>query len=239
VLICQEVKSENNENKTIKKRAKRQKIEDLPLPSAEKLDFLASTLAKQIDDEIFAKKYVSTREVLKIIGAGLFLGASLMAPNLPKALKPYAKDSADFELWKRFNIPYLKRTLHRLEKQKLVESSEENGKQIVKITDSGRRRVLKFALDEIEIKKPKKWDGKWVLVSYDIPEHLASIRNFFSDYLKFWGFYPLQESVWLHAYSCEKEVDFLREYLGIGEHVRVMIVSKIENNQVFRDFFGV
>jgi len=41
------------------------------------------------------------------------------------------------------------------------------------------------------------------------------------------------------AYPCIKEVAFLREYLGIGEMVRLFDVGKIENDQNFRDFFGV
>ncbi|MFZ5366454.1 MAG: hypothetical protein ACOZBZ_04185 [Patescibacteria group bacterium] len=224
------------------KRIKRKvQIEDLTsLKIKESLiESLAKNLAKQIDKEIFKKKYAPVKDILVLVGAGAFLTASLVIPNLPVALKPFLADEKEYEAWKRFNIPYLKRTLKRLAKQKLVEISEEEGKQIVKITDRGRRKILKYALDELEIEKPKFWDGKWRLLSYDIPKELKGVARIFREYLKSWGFYPLHESVYLHAYPCEEKIEFLREYLGVGEHVRIFTVLRIENDKQFRDFFGI
>lgn len=200
---------------------------------------IAKILAKQIDKKIFEEKYVKVKTVLTLVGVGVFLAASLAIPNLPLALKPFLKNEDEYETWKRFNIPYLRRTLARLQKQKLVEISEEEGKQVVAMTETGRRKILKYAVDELTIDKPRFWDGVWRLVSYDIPRRQETTRSVFREYLKVWGFYPFHESVFLHAYPCEKQVEFLREYLGIGEYVRLMQVSKIENDKIFREFFGV
>lgn len=227
--------------KVVKKRKIRTKIENLPLsPMKESLiEGVSKSLARKIDEEEFNKKYATSITVLKIVGAGLFLTASLFAPNLPRLLKPFLKNENAYTLWKRFNIPYLKRTLRRLEKQRLIEIGEENGMQVVKITDSGRRRILKYAIDDLSVEKPGSWDGKWRLISYDVPENLKVLRNVFREYLKAWGSYPLHESAFLHAYPCEKQVEFLREYLGIGSYIRIFHVSKIENDKPFREFFGV
>lgn len=221
-------------NKKVSKR-----VQTDNLPSKESIDYLAKVLSKQIDREITERKYVSARKVLKLVAAGAFLAASFAIPNLPIALKPFLKNNDEWEIWKRFNIPYLKRTIQRLERQKLIEVDEEEKRQVVKITDNGRRRILKFALDELEIKKPKLWDRKWRLISFDLPEKLSRERKILVEYLKVWGFYPLHKSVYLHAYPCLREVEFLREYLGVGEYVRMFLVSSIENDQLFRDFFGI
>ena len=218
-------------------RKKRRTIRgDLP---PEKIDELARILAKQIDAEVFEKKYAPVREVLKLVGAGAFLAASVAVPNLPRALRPFLDDSEEYEAYKRFNIPYLKQTLKRLEQQKLVEIDEEEGIKVVKITGAGRQKILRFALNELAIEKPKYWDGRWYLVSYDVPEDFKFKRMILAEYLRAWGFYPLHQSVFLHAYPCEEQVEFLREYLGVGEYVRIFTVSKIENDKVFRSFFGV
>lgn len=200
---------------------------------------IASILARQIDKKIFDEKYAPVKEVLKLAGMGVFIAASFVIPNLPKALKPLLTSENEYEVWKRFNIPYLKRNLQRLEKQKLVEITEEEGKQVVKVTENGKRKILKYALDELAIEKPKIWDRKWRLVSYDIPEDSKIIRKVFASFLKDWGFYPLHKSLFLHAYPCESQIEFLREYLGVGECVRIFTVSDIENDGSFRDFFGV
>lgn len=223
------------------KRRNTSHFEDLPFPSIK--DSLvretAKILAKQMDKEIFEKKYAPARAILKLVATGAFLTASVMMPNLPLALKPFLSNQEEYEVWKRFNIPYLKRTLKRLEKQKLVELGEEEGKQVVGITERGKKRILKFAIDELAVERPRFWDGKWRLISYDIPGKLRRVRNIFREYLRAWGFYPLHESAFLHAYPCEKQVEFLRGYLGIGEYVRIFQVSRIENDELFRDFFGV
>lgn len=221
----------------IKKRKKKERSGNFPLPETQ-INYLARTLAKQIDKEIFAEKYAKVGDILALVGAGAFLAASIAIPNLPRALKPFFNVD-ESKAWKRFNTPYLKRVLKRLEEQKLVETETKKGYQTVKITDAGRQRILKYSLDKLEIKKPRTWDGKWRLVSYDIPKDKYSRRDTFRAYLQAWGFYPLHESVFLHAYPCEKETEFLREYFGVGEYVRVFTVEEIEGDEPYREFFGV
>lgn len=227
--------------KSLKRRKEKVYIEHMvstPINEAV-IEKISANLSKQIDRELFTKKYARTADVLKLVGTGIFLAGAVVVPGLPLVLKPFLKRENEYEIWKRFNIPYLKRTIHRLEKQKLVELGEEEGKQVVKITQAGKKRILKFAIDELAVKKPSNWDGKWMMVSYDIPERNKKLRRVFQEYLRVWGFYPLHESVFLHAYPCEDHIVFLREYLGIGEYVRVFYVSKIENDGHFKKFFGI
>ena len=228
---------------TIKKRHRNHNkiYSDYPISPLlqNQIEKISMTLLKKVDKEILDKKLAPAKEVLKIIGAGVLLGSALAVPALPKILLPFLRDTNENETWKQLNIPYLKRTLKRLEKQKLVEFGEENGKKTVKITSAGQRKILKYALNEITIDKPKIWDGRWYLVSYDIPTYLEGSRILFRDYLKQWNFYHLHESVYLHAYPCTGEIEFLREYLNISSCVRIFTVQKIENDQLFRDYFGL
>lgn len=231
-------------NPVPKTRRKKARFIDLPLPNKEKFPIkkLAATLAEQAMKEIREEQYATTTNVLKLVGAGLLLGASVVTPGLGRLAPKMAdwfKDEDDFVDRRRFNIPYLKRTLERLERQKLVFLQEKDGKQIIEITNAGKRKILKFALEELKIERPQKWNGSWWLVSYDIPKDLQSVARYFRSYLIAWGFYPFQESVFLHAFPCQEQVEFLREYLGIGAHVRVLKVEKIENDSYFRNYFDV
>ena len=227
--------------KVIPRKRKRQQKE-IPIQIDNDLfENISKTLAKQIDSEQFSKKYAKTSDVLKLVGVGVFLASAIIIPNLPKALKPFLdhERKKEYQVWKRFNVPYLKRTLERLEKQKLVEITEEEGIQVVKITGTGQNRILKYSIDELAVEKPRIWNGRWTLGSYDIPNELKKQREILQEYLKTWGFYPLHESVFLHAYPCQNQVEFLRAYLNIGKKVRIFIVSKIENDKPFRNYFGV
>lgn len=223
--------------KSTKPRKKYELLNNQLLTQAS-IDQLSKILLKQVDDQKFLQKYAKVEPVLKLIGAGMLLAGAIVAPSLPKALAPFFQEN-EYEAYKRFNIPYLKRTLERLEKEKLVETSEENGAQVIKITKTGKIKVLRYALDELAVEKPKNWSGNWWLLSYDLPKGTKTQANILREYLRAWGFYPLHESVFLHAYSCFKQIEFLREYLGLGEYLRVFKVSAIENDKLFRDFFGV
>lgn len=195
-------------------------------------------ISRQLMKQNFADKTAGAVEVLKMVGAGAFVVASVLSPGLSRVLKPILRErqKEEREAWKRFNIPYLKRKLARLEREKLVRIQADG---TVEITEMGKRRVLRLSLDNLNIKKPSSWDGYWRLVSYDVPQDHANLRMVFKDYLTAWGFYPFHQSVYLHAYPCEKQVEFLREYLGIGKYVRILKVAKIENDGPFRNFFGI
>lgn len=224
-----------------KKRSKHIRQEDLPLLSStdQAIVSLAQALSKQIDEEAFRKKYAPAAEVLKLVGAGIFLALSFAAPNAPRALLPFLSEKKEYQAWKRFNIPYLKRTLERLEQEKLVRFQETDTLQMVELTQRGKRKLLKCAFDEMTIKKPSRWDGTWRMISYDIPRNSHTVRAMFRKRLVDWGFFPLHESVFLHAYPCESEVEWLREYLGIRSYVRFFRVSSIENDAQFKEFFGL
>lgn len=216
-------------------------MEDIPVSQelAVNIKDLSNTLLKDVFINKVEEVWTNAESVLKLVGAGAFLAAAVVAPNITKVFNPLAYDPKEKDIWKRFNIPYLKRKLKRLARQKLVTIKEVNGETQVEITESGQRRILKFALDKLEVKKPKSWSGRWYLVSYDVPNELSHLRAVIREYFKAWGFYPIQESVYLHAYPCEKVITFFREYLEIGECVRIFEVNKIENDADFKKYFGL
>lgn len=200
---------------------------------------IAAILIKQINDEELRNKYMPAKIILAFVGVGAFIGASFVFPSLPIVLKPFLTKKNHIDSWKHFNVSYVQRTLKRLEEQKLIKIIRNNDKQTISVTAIGEKKLLKYALDELTITKPKYWDRTWRLVSYDIPKEFKRLRDVFQEYLRAWGFYPLHESVYLHAYPCEKEIISLREYLGITKYVRIFAVSRIENDDLFREFFGV
>lgn len=203
---------------------------------------IAQSLKQKFEIEKRNKSFVPSKEVLTLLAGGLLLAASIIMPGLASGLKMFITDknnSYDKKEWKKFNTNYLAKTIRRLEKQKFVEILNEGNLKIVKITKKGRKRILKYALNEIEIKKPRTWNGNWYFVTYDIPKNKDRARNIMRDYLKRLGFYQFQESLYIHAYPCENEIDFIKEYLGINECVKVLIANKIENDRVFREYFGI
>lgn len=219
--------------KKVKEKIRKPKI------TQENVEKLALSLCQKYEKELKDKKFFSVKNILNLIGAGILSLTEFSPSNIIRLAKPFIQDLEAYESWKRFNIPYLKRTIRRLEKQKVVEISEEKGKQIIKITDKGRTKILKNAIDDLKIEKPSFWDGKWWLISYDLPEDMSNLRDGIRKYLLYLGFFPIHKSVYLHAYPCRKEIEFLREYFGIGEYMRIFKIEWIENDQALKEFFDL
>ncbi len=165
-----------------------------------------------------------TQDVLKVIGIGGLVAASILSPNLAKAFFEISKE------FKGTKNKDLGRIVKRLQKQRMVNFNEENGQIKITITDKGKTRLLEYNYDEMAIKKPKV-DGKWRLVIFDIPEKRKRDRDSFRRKLLELGFIRLQDSVFASPYPCKEEIDFLANYLLISDFVTLAVVEKIERGE--------
>ena len=225
----------NATSKNLKREPEKIK-ENLPL-SEKHLKEISTLLYNKYREEERKKRYAPVKEVLVLLAKVGFLAMAVVAPNTIVLAKELFPEESEWENWKRYNPFYLKSTLARLEKQKEVEIIEENDQQIVKLTTRGKVKLLKYALKELEIKKPKKWDGKWRLIIYDIPKKYKTSQQFFRTMLNYLSFYPFQRSVYLFPYPCEDEIEYLRQILEISRYVRILVVEKIEHDEAFRTYF--
>jgi hypothetical protein len=130
--------------------------------------------------------------------------------------------------------------IKRFEKQHYVTvSTTSNGATLVKITKHGRNRALAYQLDTMKLQKQAKWDHKWRVVIFDVPEKHKRLRDIFRKRLRQLGLYQLQESVYVFPFPCFDEVEFLRELFGVAFHVRYLLVEKIEEDGSLREHFNL
>ena len=205
----------------------------------ELIERLASILLSERKQEKLDARNTKLKQVLLLLAKGAVLTTVLVAPNTARVLRKIKWEKSSIEEWKFLNKSYLRNTIARLELQKIVEIEEKHGIGRVQLTEKGRKKLLQFGLEALRISKPNKWDRKWRLVLYDVYDSKKGVREKFRHYLKAAGFYPLQESVYLHAYHCEKEVEFLKYFLGISGEVRLVVADFIENDTEYRKYFGV
>lgn len=174
----------------------------------------------------------STEAILRLLAVGVILPAVVVMPGMGKLFLSRRSQ------WRKFGYK-LKPRIKNLLKKELVAMGEENGEVVIKLTEKGKTILLRYDLDRMKIKKPSRWDGKWRLVIFDIPNNQKAARELFREKLKQLEFYPLQKSVFLTPYSCFSEIEFLRQVLGVGEYVRVLIVDKVEGEELFKRHFGL
>ena len=85
--------------------------------------------------------------------------------------------------------------------------------------------------------KPKRWDGKWRVLIFDIPERKRNIRDYIRSTLVTLGFYHLQDSVWVCPYDREDFIAMLKVDLQIGKDVLYVIADRIEHDMPIRKYF--
>ncbi len=174
-------------------------------------------------------------DILIISVGGPIILASLFLPNAALILKPLIKWHKNWDKIKRQRI---NEAIKRLNQKRLIELIEKNDKLYIKITENGKRVIKGFDYDDIKLSNPKKWDNKWRMVIFDIPEKKNKERRALSVKLKDLGFYPLQESVFIYPYDCQDEIDFVCGFLDIDRYVNycaVDILNKKEGD--LRKFF--
>ncbi len=113
---------------------------------------------------------------------------------------------------------------------------EKDGMKFLRITPKGRQ-AFAFEQAKISLRSQKKWDGRWRMVVFDVPERRRRIRNRLRAVMSEIGFVRLQDSVWVYPYDCEDFVALLKAELKIGKAVLYAIADTIEHDRGIREHF--
>src|SRR3989344_936995 len=131
-------------------------------------------------------------------------------------------------------------SLRYLHARHLIEYvGEKNGKTIVKITKRGEKKLGAFDIELMEIKKPKRWDGKWRFVIFDIPIRFNKGRDALRFHLIDLGFYQFQKSAWVFPYPCEDEIIFIADFFRVGKYVEVLTVENVLQEYKLKKYFDL
>ena len=121
-------------------------------------------------------------------------------------------------------------------REKIIKSTEDGMIIKFELTKKGKELLRGYEFYNLKTEHPKKWDGKWRFIIFDIPEKSRYARDIFRDKLKNLGFFMLQQSVWVYPYECKKEIDFILEFLGLRSYVLYFEVE-IERDAWLRKYF--
>ena len=85
-----------------------------------------------------------------------------------------------------------------------------------------------------------KWDSKWRIIIFDIPQEFHKARVRFSRKLKRAGFYMLQKSVFVFPYPCDEEIGYMCAQLRISDFVDLIVAESagFKEDKIKR-FFGL
>ncbi len=109
----------------------------------------------------------------------------------------------------------------------------------LRLTLAGERALRRMQLEDYGSRKPTRWDRKWRVLIFDIPERRKGLRETVRRTLVTIGFERLQDSVWVYPYDCEDLVTLLKADFRVGKDLLYLIVDSIENDRHLRRQFNL
>ena len=178
--------------------------------------------------------FPTTHEVLHILAAAGAIGLTFALPKAGATLARMILGVNTYSDWR------INQVVSRLRKQKYISIKYNgDGSTTVKITKNGMTKALTYQLDTMILSKPKRWDKKWRVVIFDIPNKYKRVRDVFRMRLLQLDLYQLQESAYISPYPCFAEIEFLRALYGVTFTVRYLLVEKIEDDEFLRHKFDL
>lgn len=128
--------------------------------------------------------------------------------------------------WKKSSI--INSAMYALCKRGYIRYEDKNAKRFIKITKKGELEAL---FSKAMLPKKEKWDGKWRLIIFDIPEETREKRDQLRFLLKKNNFKLLQASVFISPYALNREaLKYLKE-TGLIDYIRILKVEEMDNDK--------
>lgn len=176
------------------------------------------------------KKGDMSKIALGLAVVGGVMVALAVAPGLGVTLKLIDNNP-------RVAMDKLERALRRLLKSGDLEIEDTPHGKRYRITKPGEQKLARLQFDEYALTTKKKWNGKWWVICFDIPETNQYARRVFQRKLSYLGFYRLQNSVFVYPYEQPELLALAFKAFGLDKAIRTIVADQINNEKQLLNFF--
>lgn len=174
------------------------------------------------------------KKILLILLGGVALGLSGSPRQYFRTFRSLRRE------WARIDQRSFRRSFKNLSREKLVEEKiSSDGSFSLVLTSEGKRRAKLLELfGRLDgFKRPNRWDKKWRIVLFDIPEKDRVFRDILREHLKNLDFYKLQQSVFISPWPIERPILGLIGIYEAEPYVRVITAETIDNEEQLKKHF--
>jgi len=145
-----------------------------------------------------------------------------------------------YQKWKKYPKRRVSDTFYRLRRDGLIDIKIVNRQIYISLTPEGRKRAGIFQIDKLKLTRPKRWDKKWRLLMFDIPQTRKISREALRGKLKELGFIQLQKSIWAYPFECRAEMKLLQEFFGLSQNeMRLIVAENIGDDSILQQNFDL
>jgi CRISPR-associated endonuclease Cas2 len=158
-------------------------------------------------------------------------------------------EATGFFAWPpEYSEPWRKKQLRGAYKRKITNTASyakrkgfvkqviKNGKKFLSLTQEGQLEIL---LLKARVFVQKKWDGKWRLIIFDIPEDCRNQRSHLRVLLRRNNFIKLQASVFISPYALNREAIAYLKQSGLVEYIRIIKVEEMDYDKDLKKRFNL
>ncbi len=168
------------------------------------------------------------------LGAGIALSLSRSPRESFEILGEVSEDLSGI------SKSHLKRAIKSLYKAGSVKEEKNlDGTVRVVLSKDGKKLAEECELESLQIKKPKRWDGNWRIVIFDVPEKFRFVRDSVRSLFRGFGFYELQKSVFVYPFPCLAEIGKVVKFYGAEKHFRLITANSLDNEAELIDKFNL
>lgn len=174
-----------------------------------------------------------SKVILVMLAAGVVITSAFLTPGAT-GIVAKTLDRLMRPLWRR------RRTINRLTRLNYITIKEQpDGTEILTLTRRGLAIAGQATIDMLEIRRPFRWDNKWRIVVFDIPEEKRLARDILRRKLRQLGFRLIQKSVWVLPWPCRAELEFIRELYQLEPYMTFWEVGDSPDFLEMRNHFKV
>jgi DNA-binding transcriptional regulator PaaX len=160
------------------------------------------------------------------------VGTVMVLPGMAILLKMFNVDGAR-------NRERFRRAIKRMEERKIVSRRIKNGKEEFVVTKYGKTHIDKYLVSDLQIPLAKRWDGKWRVIMFDIPEKNKGgrVRRDVSQQLRNIGMKAIQNSVFVSPFPCKEQIDTVINFFKVKQHFVYFEAETYEGVEDLLNFF--
>ena len=167
-----------------------------------------------------------------MIGLGGILVVGALTPNIFSAFGRFGR------LRDNYDEKQIRKSVYFLRRKGLVKFiKKSNGVCEIKITKKGETKLAEFSIENMKAKISERWDGKWRIVIFDIPERFRDARDALRRKLKELGLRQLQQSVFAYPYQITDEILFVAAFFEVERYIEIIIAENMLDDKDLRKYF--
>ena len=180
------------------------------------------------------------KEAIRLSGFEILssiLDVTLFMINIFDRGKIYRKPINNYFKEREIDQINLKQKIRYLKKMGLITTYVENKERYIELTPKGVEKIGWEIIGKTNLQKKEKWDGKFRIVIFDVPEEKKRVRDLVRRKLSEIGFIQIQKSVFAYPFECKNEIEAICYYCSANHYLVYLIAEIIEGEEKIIDIF--